>query len=33
MNTLDRQFKEGVKLEKAIMKNLSSLGFSPKESA
>ncbi len=31
-NTLARQFKEGAKLEKAIMKNLSSLGFSPKES-
>ncbi len=30
-NTLARQFKEGAKLEKAIMKNLSSLGFSPKE--
>ncbi|MCL4207662.1 MAG: type I restriction-modification system subunit M [Pirellulaceae bacterium] len=30
-NILARQFKEGAKLEKAILKNLSNLGFSPKE--
>jgi len=30
-NTLAGQFKHGAKLEKAILKNLASLGFSPKE--
>jgi type I restriction enzyme M protein len=30
-NTLAGQFKESAKLEKAILKNLASLGFSPKE--
>ncbi len=30
-NTLAGQFKESARLEKAIMKNLASLGFSPKE--
>jgi len=32
-NTLAGQFKEGAKLEKAILKNLASVGFSPKEPA
>jgi hypothetical protein len=32
-NTLAGQFKESAKLEKAILKNLASLGFSPKETA
>jgi type I restriction enzyme M protein len=32
-NTLAGQFKESAKLEKAILKNLASLGFSPKEPA
>ena len=32
-NTLAEQFKESTKLEKAILKNLASLGFSPKEPA
>jgi type I restriction enzyme M protein len=30
-NTLAAQFKEGAKLEKAILKNLAGLGFTPKE--
>ena len=30
-NVLAGQFKESAKLEKAILKNLASLGFSPKE--
>ena len=32
-NTLAGQFKESAKLEKAILENLASLGFSPKEPA
>lgn len=32
-NTLAGRFKESSKLEKAILKNLASLGFSPKEPA
>jgi len=32
-NTLAAQFKEAAKLEKAILKNLASVGFSPKEPA
>jgi type I restriction enzyme M protein len=32
-NTLAGQFKESAKLEKAILKNLASLGFTPKEPA
>ncbi|MDY0171215.1 MAG: type I restriction-modification system subunit M N-terminal domain-containing protein [Thermoguttaceae bacterium] len=32
-NTLAAQFKPSAKLEKAIVKNLASLGFSPKEPA
>lgn len=30
-NTLASQFQESAKLEKAIIKNLASRGFSPKE--
>ncbi len=33
INTLAGQFEESARLEKAILKNLASLGFSPKEPA
>lgn len=32
-DTLAAQFKQSAKLERAILKNLASLGFSPKEPA